>query len=51
MAGLQSGTTGRDLAYVKHRYITADALRQAIAIVANGTLRARPLGASWRQGT
>ena len=50
MAGLQSGTTARDLAYVRHRYITADALRQAIAIVANGTLRAR-VPAIWGEGT
>jgi TnpA family transposase len=50
MAGLQSGTTARDLAYVRHRYITADALRQAIAIVANGTLRAR-VPAIWGDGT
>jgi len=41
MAGLQSGTTAKDLAYVWRRYITADALRQAIAIVTNGTLHAR----------
>ena len=41
MAGLQSGTTAKDLAYVRRRYITADALRQAIAIVTNGTLHAR----------
>ena len=33
MAGLQSGTTAKDLAYVRRRYITVDALRQAIAIV------------------
>ena len=50
MAGLQSGTTARDLAYVRHRYITTDALRQAIAIVANGTLRAR-VPAIWGEGT
>jgi TnpA family transposase len=41
MAGLQSGTTAKDLAYVRRRYITVDTLRQAIAIVTNGTLRAR----------
>jgi TnpA family transposase len=50
MAGLQSSTTARDLTYVRHRYITADALRQAIAIVANGTLRAR-VPAIWGDGT
>jgi len=41
MAGLQSGTTAKDLAYVRRRYVTVDALRQAIAIVADGTLHAR----------
>lgn len=41
MAGLGSGVTAKDLAYVRRRYLTPDALRQAIAIVANGTLRAR----------
>ena len=41
MAGLQSGITAKDLAYIRHRYISADNLRQAIAIVSNGTLKAR----------
>ena len=41
MAGFQSGTTAKDLAYVRRRYITADGLRQAISIVSNGTLHAR----------
>jgi hypothetical protein len=41
MAGLQSGTTAKDLAYVRRRYITTETLRQAIAIVTNGTLHAR----------
>ena len=41
MAGLQSGTTAKDLAYIRRRYITADTLRQAIAFVSNGTLHAR----------
>jgi hypothetical protein len=50
MAGLQSGTTAKDLAYVRRRYMTADGLRQAIAIVANGTLRARD-PAIWGDGT
>ncbi len=36
MAGQRSGVTARDLTYVRHRYITAEALRQAIAIVTNG---------------
>ena len=50
MAGLQSGTTAKDLAYVRRRYVTIDALRQAIAIVTNGTLRARN-PAIWGDGT
>jgi TnpA family transposase len=50
MAGLQSGTMAKDLAYVRRRYVTVDALRQAIAIVTNGTLRARN-PAIWGEGT
>jgi TnpA family transposase len=50
MTGLQSGTTAKDLAYVRRRYVTADALRQAIAIVTNGTLHARDPGV-WGNGT
>ncbi len=50
MAGLGSGVTAKDLAYVRRRYLTPDALRQAIAIVANGTLRART-PAVWGEGT
>ena len=50
MAGLQSGTTAKDLAYVRRRYVTIDALRQAIAIVTNGTLGARN-PAIWGDGT
>jgi hypothetical protein len=50
MAGLQSGATAKDLAYVRRRYITVDALRQAIAIVTNGTLRVRN-PAIWGDGT
>ncbi len=50
MAGLQSGVTARDLAYVRHRYLTADGLRRAIAIVTNGTLRTRN-PAIWGDGT
>ena len=50
MAGLGSGTTARDLAYVRHRYIGVDAMRRAIAIVADGTLHARnPV--IWGHGT
>jgi TnpA family transposase len=41
MAGLESGLTAKDLAYVRRRYISVDALRRAIAIVADGTLQAR----------
>lgn len=41
MAGLESGVTAQDLAYVRRRYIGVDALRRAIAMVADGTLRAR----------
>jgi TnpA family transposase len=50
MAGLQSGTTAKDLAYIRRRYITADTLRQAVAIVSNGTLHARDPGI-WGDGT
>jgi TnpA family transposase len=50
MSGLQSGTTAKDLAYVRRRYVTIDTLRQAIAIVTNGTLRARN-PAIWGDGT
>jgi TnpA family transposase len=41
MAGLESGVTAKDLAYVRRRYISVDPLRRAIAIVTNGTLQAR----------
>jgi len=50
MAGRQSGVTYKDLAYVRRRYISVEALRQAIAIVANGTLQARN-PAIWGKGT
>ena len=50
MAGLQSGTTAKDLAYVRRRYLAADAMREAIAIVANGTLHARNPNI-WGDGT
>jgi TnpA family transposase len=50
MAGLDSGTTARDLAYVRRRYISVDAMRRAVAIVADGTLRARN-PAIWGSGT
>ena len=50
MAGLDSGTTARDLAYVRRRYISVDTMRRAIAIVADGTLHARN-PAIWGSGT
>ena len=50
MAGLQSGITAKDLTYIRHRYISADNLRQAIAIVSNGTLKARN-PSIWGEGT
>ena len=42
--------TTKDLAYVRQRYISVPALREAIAIVANGTLGARN-PAIWGNGT
>lgn len=50
MAGLQSGITAKDLIYIRHRYISVENLRQAIAVVANGTLKARN-PAIWGEGT
>jgi len=50
MAGLESGVTYKDLAYVRRRYLSVDALRRAIAIVTNGTLHARN-PAIWGEGT
>ena len=50
MAGLRSGVTYKDLAYVRRRYIGVDALRRAISIVTNGTLHARN-PAIWGDGT
>ncbi len=44
------GPSYRELAYARRRYITPDRLRQAIAIVTNGTLRARNR-AVWGDGT
>ncbi len=46
----QHGATYRDLLYVRRRYITVDQLREAVAIVTNGTLRARN-PAIWGDGT
>jgi TnpA family transposase len=50
MAGLESGVTAKDLSYVRRRYISVDALRRAIAIVTDGTLKARN-PAIWGSGT
>jgi TnpA family transposase len=50
MAGLNSDTTARDLAYIRRRYLSVDAMRRAIAIVADGTLRARD-PAVWGEAT
>lgn len=41
MAGLHSGVTQKDLAYVRGRYLTVEALRRAVSIVTNGTLGVR----------
>jgi hypothetical protein len=50
MAGLESGVSAKDLSYVRRRYISVNALRRAIAIVADGTLKARN-PAIWGSGT
>jgi TnpA family transposase len=50
MASLDSGATAKDLTYVRRRYLNVDAMRRAIAIIANGTLQARNL-AIWGEGT
>src|SRR5712691_8014007 len=50
MASLESGVTAKDLSYVRRRYISVEALRRAIAIVADGTLQARN-PAIWGSGT
>ena len=50
MAALESGVTYKDLAYVRRRYLSIDALRRSIAIVTNGTLHARE-PAIWGEGT
>jgi len=41
MNAIAHGATYKDLVYARRRYITVDQLRKAIAIVADGTLRAR----------
>jgi len=49
-ASRDGGPSYRDLSYVRRRYLTPDRLREAIAVVTNGTLRARnPL--LWGEGT
>jgi len=49
-AARDGGPSYRDLAYARRRYLTPDRLREAIAVVTNGTLRARnPL--LWGEGT
>ncbi len=50
MAGLHSGVTQKDLAYVRGRYLTVEALRRAVSIVTNGTLGVRN-PAIWGDGT
>ena len=50
MVGPESGITYKDLAYALKRYISVDALRQANAIVVNGTLRIRN-EAIWGEGS
>jgi len=50
MSSGQPGHTYRDLLYVRHRYITKDCLRQAIALVANAIFHVR-LPEIWGEGT
>lgn len=50
MASFGSGVTTKELIYVRHRYISVPALREAIAIVTNGTLAARN-PTIWGEGT
>ena len=50
MASGQEGVTYKDLLYVRRRFITRDALREAIASLVNATLRARH-PAIWGEGT
>jgi len=50
MASLGSGTSAKDLAYVRRRYLNVDSLRSAIAMITNGTLHARD-PAIWGSGT
>ncbi len=41
MAGLDSGITSKDLAYVRKRYLGIDNLRQAVAVISDGTFQTR----------
>jgi len=49
-ASRHGGPSYRDLAYARRRYITPDGVRQAIALITNGTLRARN-PSIWGNGT
>jgi hypothetical protein len=50
MNSTADGTTYKDLAYTRRRYFTVENLRNAIATITNGTLRARN-PALWGHGT
>ncbi len=50
MNAVQHGATYKDLLYTRHRYITVDQLREAIAVVTNATLRVRNSDI-WGEGT
>ena len=50
LVGPDSGITSRDLIYVHRRFFNVDALRQANAIVVNGTLAIRK-AAIWGEGS
>ncbi len=50
LIGTCRGVTYKDLLYVRRRFITRDALREAIASLVNATLRARH-PAIWGEGT
>ncbi len=50
MNSAADGTTYKDLAYTRRRYFTVENLRNAIATITNGTLRARN-PALWGHGT
>ena len=50
MACAQHGASYRDLLYVRRRYLTAEQLREAVAVVTDATLRVRD-PAVWGEGT